>query len=503
MNIQQAKEQIKDAIAAYLTRDEMGNYIVPTERQRPIFLLGPPGIGKTAIMAQIADEMNINLVSYSMTHHTRQSALGLPFILQKTFDGEEYAVSEYTMSEIIASVYEKMEETGIREGILFLDEINCVSETLTPSILQFLQYKTFGRHRIPDGWVIATAGNPPEYNRAVREFDVAIQDRMKQMTIEPDVEAWKRYALEMRMHPAVIGYLNLKKDDFYHIETTVSGISFVTARGWEDLSQMLILYEKNGFSVDDNLVGQYLRNAKIAKEFAVYYHLFVKYRDQYQVDRILEGDVPADVLTQVKTAAFDERLSLVELLADSVTADMKAVLEKGRLLQELEGHIRNTVQQHPGHEASSLRETAGQITRRARTAGREKALHAAGLSALLEDCAQKFDDPGEGLEAVKNAVREKRRELQEAADRASSRLSHVFSFCADAFGVESQEMLILVTELTVNRYSAGFIGKYGSAEYDTYSRRLMLADRRDSLLAEAEKLSARESSASPAPTPFR
>lgn len=53
------------------------------------------------------------------------------------------------MSEIIASVYEAMEATGRREGILFLDEINCVSETLTPAMLQFLQYKIFGRHAVP------------------------------------------------------------------------------------------------------------------------------------------------------------------------------------------------------------------------------------------------------------------------------------------------------------------------------------------------------------------
>ena len=54
-------------------------------------------------------------------------------------------MSEYTMSEIIASVYEMMEKSGKKEGILFLDEINCVSETLAPSMLQFLQYKTFGK----------------------------------------------------------------------------------------------------------------------------------------------------------------------------------------------------------------------------------------------------------------------------------------------------------------------------------------------------------------------
>ena len=140
MNIKQAKEQIKNAMTAYFTKDEFGNYIIPIEAQRPVFLMGPPGIGKTAIMQQIAEELGVGLVSYSMTHHTRQSALGLPFIVKKTYGGKEYEVSEYTMSEIIASVYDMIEVTGLKEGILFLDEINCVSETLAPAMLQFLQY---------------------------------------------------------------------------------------------------------------------------------------------------------------------------------------------------------------------------------------------------------------------------------------------------------------------------------------------------------------------------
>ena len=156
MNIKEAKEQIKNAMTAYFTKDEFGSYAVPVEKQRPVFLMGPPGIGKTAIMEQIAQELDVCLVSYSMTHHTRQSALGLPFIEKKVFNRKEYQVSEYTMSEIIASVYETMEATGKKEGILFLDEINCVSETLAPSMLQFLQYKIFGRHRVPEGWIVVT-----------------------------------------------------------------------------------------------------------------------------------------------------------------------------------------------------------------------------------------------------------------------------------------------------------------------------------------------------------
>ena len=130
MNIAQAKEQIEYAMKAYFTKNEFGDYKIPVEKQRPVFLMGPPGIGKTAIMEQIASELGVGLVSYSMTHHTRQSALGLPYITDQEFEGAHYQLSQYTMSEIIGAIYQLMKETGIREGILFLDEINCVSENV-------------------------------------------------------------------------------------------------------------------------------------------------------------------------------------------------------------------------------------------------------------------------------------------------------------------------------------------------------------------------------------
>lgn len=108
MNIRQAKQQIERSMKAYFAKDEFGEYRLSINRQRPVFLIGAPGIGKTAIMEQIAQELEVGFVAYSMTHHTRQSALGLPFISHRTYGGEEYDVSEYTMSEIIASVYETM-----------------------------------------------------------------------------------------------------------------------------------------------------------------------------------------------------------------------------------------------------------------------------------------------------------------------------------------------------------------------------------------------------------
>ncbi|MDE6748366.1 MAG: AAA family ATPase, partial [Lachnospiraceae bacterium] len=340
MNIKQAKEYIKDSVKLYLKKDEDGEYRIPVVRQRPIFMLGAPGIGKTAVMEQIAQELGIAIVSYSMTHHTRQSALGLPFIAHKEYEGLAYDVSEYTMSEIIASIYDVMRESGIREGILFLDEINCVSETLAPSMLQFLQYKTFGRHKVPEGWVIVTAGNPPEYNKSVREFDIVTLDRMKILEVEADYEVWKEYAKEKNLHTAIVNYLDLKKEDFYLVETTVKGKSYITARGWEDLSAMMLLYEEEGMKVEESLVEQYIRNTRVVKEFCAYYDLYQKYKKDYSIEDILMGQPSAKAGERARKADFDERLSLMGMLIDYVQHEIRENMEKFDYINNILVHMK-------------------------------------------------------------------------------------------------------------------------------------------------------------------
>ena len=102
MNILRAKKEIINTVKAYLAKDADGTYLIPSVHQRPILLMGPPGIGKTAIMEQAASECGIALVSYTITHHTRQSAIGLPFLTKRNYGGIEHTITEYTMSEIIA-----------------------------------------------------------------------------------------------------------------------------------------------------------------------------------------------------------------------------------------------------------------------------------------------------------------------------------------------------------------------------------------------------------------
>ena len=496
MNIAQAKQQIKHAMRAYFTKDEFGNYRIPIEKQRPVFLIGPPGIGKTAIMEQIASELGVGLVSYSMTHHTRQSALGLPYITTKEYGGKAYQVSEYTMSEIIGSVYDLMRETGKTEGILFLDEINCVSETLAPCMLQFLQYKVFGQHRVPQGWILVTAGNPPEYNKSVRDFDIVTWDRLKRIDVEPDYEVWKAYARSKGVHPAVMTYLAARKKDFFKVENAADGKRFVTARGWDDLSEMIKLYEENEIAVDEHLIAQYLQDRRTARDFALYYDLFNKYRSDYRIDAILEGEINEAIVLRAQRAQMDERLSVLGLLFDAVTAKLKAVCETENVLEKLTGSLRalkgsqdsmtqaldDTIQDYvkemeAGKRSSSLSAQAQrEILRVIRTLESFRAQ----LLALPAEKAQEFDRVRQMFALEVNALRTD-------AAKAGQALEHAFRFCEKAFE-EGDEVLIFVTELTADYSSARFIGHYGCESYYMHNKELQFEERQTEIAKRIDQM---------------
>lgn len=497
MNIKEAKEQIKNAISAYLEKDELGEYVIPAERQRPIFLLGAPGIGKTAIISQITADLNIGLVNYSMTHHTRQSALGLPFIEKKVFDGKEYSISEYTMSEIIASVYELMEKTGVKEGILFLDEINCVSETLSPVMLQFLQYKTFGCHKVPAGWIVVTAGNPPEYNKSVREFDIATWDRLKKIEIEPDFDTWKEYAINMHTHPAIISYLENKRDCFYKIESTPSGKQFVTARGWSDLSDIMRIYEQKGIRIDENLIKQYLQNSVVSKNFALFYDLFVKYKADYPIDKILSGNAADETYNKLKKAQFDERIALLDLLLSNIGDTIGQILKKESVLLELRQQIQQfqktcscSLKKPVDVFVSQIDEIVNKIQRKnmASTITSEKRKVAMSVVAIMKQCIN--DLPGDNddvLEKIKTVYYDELAKFKKKVASAQAEMTNAFAFLEKAFG-NGQEMLIFVTGLTINKDVARFIGKYGCEKYYEYNKRLLIYERQNEIVSKIDEL---------------
>ena len=495
MNIDEAKVEVKNAVRAYLEKDEVGQYEIPVERQRPILLMGPPGIGKTAVMEQIAHELGIGLVSYTITHHTRQSAIGLPKITEKSFGGKEYSVTEYTMSEIIGAVYEQIEKSGVKEGILFLDEINCVSETLAPTMLQFLQYKTFGSHKLPEGYIIVTAGNPPQYNKSVRDFDIVTLDRVRQINIEEDFEAWKDYAYKAGVHGSILAYLEIKKDNFYNISTDVNGRSFVTARGWEDLSRIIKVYEKLGIGVDENLTAQYLQNKEIARDFATYYELYRRYNELYKIPDILEGRFPEDKET-LRKGSFDEKLSIIGLLSDKLMEEFRDYAQDEAVQKELFeiikaagnalGNDTDSVREYLENTASSMEKeieeqlSIGMISREDE---RIKRLTVSYLRELVEKLTL---TDGDQFEEAKKWFKEREDARQARIVETGRHLTNSFEFLEQTFGDKeslsgSQEMVIFLTELSSAYHSLKFVRETGNDAYYKYNKLLLLNDRKQEL----------------------
>lgn len=482
MNIKEAKEEIVRSVKIYLDKDEFGEYNIPYMKQRPIFMIGAPGIGKTAIMEQIASELDIALVSYSMTHHTRQSALGLPFIEEKQYDGKLVKVSEYTMSEIIASVYQVMEESGKREGILFLDEINCLSETLAPAMLLFLQYKTFGNKRLPEGWVIVTAGNPPQYNKSVKEFDVATLDRLKCFTIEENFGIWKSYAYQRGIHAAIITFLEINPKWFYSIRTTVDGVQYVTARGWEDLSLAISIYEKKHFDVNRNLIIQYITDTNIAGKFSIYYDLFKKYKSDYNVEDILNGIVQEELLERVRKAGFDERISLLGLILENLNWQFDIVVHQEMILEQVVKILR-LAKKEPDIVQFLDRNCANiqaklHSAEAANSLNDNKKRECRDVIAMLKEYAvecSKTDDSKKQFQLIKKRFDALVKKHQNNVEEVQNHLENAFKFLTQAWE-NGQEIILFMTELTANADSMHFIELWGSESYFKYNQDLLIYD---------------------------
>lgn len=449
MNIKEAKQEIINTVKAYLCKNAEGEYRIPAIRQRPVLLMGPPGIGKTQIMEQIASECGIGLVSYTITHHTRQSAVGLPMIKTEEFDGKEYSVTEYTMSEIISGVYKAVKEQGHREGILFIDEINCVSETLIPTMLQFLQCKTFGNQKVPDGWIIVAAGNPPEFNRSVREFDMVTYDRLRVINIDADLEVWREYARECEIHNAILSYLDIRPQNFYSVMADVDGLKFVTARGWEDMSSLMYVYEELGISINAGVVGEFLHNEDIAEDFAAYYVLYNKYRDDYGINNILAGNATSDIYRRMINADYDERLTVVNLLLDTLNKHFKYAAELKADTDSWYKSIKEKIK--AGEDEGVIDKEKAEFSKQA-----EK------LDSVEEQTLAKLENAFDFLEGSKQEISK------------------------EDIGKLDQEMLIFVTGLTTGKESSSFLLVNPCDRYKSYSAMYLKGGRRNQLLKEME-----------------
>ena len=302
---------------------------------------------------------------------------------------------------------------------------------------------------------------------------------------------------EKGVHPAVLTYLDIKKSDFYSIKTTVDGKSFVTARGWDDLSQMIKLYEMNNLTVDEKLISQYIQDARIARDFAIYYDLFLKYKSDYQVDSILDGKATSEIIKRAENSKFDERISLIGLLLDAASYDAKEVMaEDMRFAKLMDAAKKVSTASSPEEMVLSIDRInnkyegtldsgvkSGSISKDAQKELKKLIGILDGWKASVS-CASSKND---ALVIIKKEFEKAHKSLKKNSDRAKARLSNLFKFIDEVFP-SGQEMLIVVTELTQNQITSGFISKYGCEEYFKHNKDLLLHDRQKEIEKEIKAL---------------
>ena len=313
---------------------------------------------------------------------------------------------------------------------------------------------------------------------------------------EADYETWKEYAINAHIHPVVTSYLNIKPSHFYHISTTVDGKSFVTARGWEDLSQMIILYEMNNIEVDNHLMSQYLQDEKIAKDFAHYYQLFHKYQSDYEVEQILKGTCHEDIKTRAKQAKFDERLSLISL----IMSQLDDIVSKTVTLEETIRQVIHDVKQVPQTKdrMAYILPIQTQIETYQTILKQKESAHALSsqelnktnnMISMLQQCIDMIKvhpDQAPAL-SVKSYLQMQLSKLKNENEISQNALQNSFTFFEEVFQ-EGQEILILVTEMTLNQTISKYIYTHGCPQYFKYNKQLLFKDKQNELLEKIDAM---------------
>ena len=302
--------------------------------------------------------------------------------------------------------------------------------------------------------------------------------------------------MKVGIHPAVRAYLDVRRQYFCRIETTVDGKLFATPRGWEDLSELVTVYERLGRVADRDVVSEYIQFPKIAKDFANYLELYHKYQNDYQVPEILKGAIPPGAIEKLEKAAFDERISVVSLLLSGLNEQFRTVSRTAEMLELRMKKLRElrqsgafeTTQTAVGEEAPALQRFAGMLEE-----FRQEQAHLAESGLLSRQEQRTYRETERALEQDLQALRREgisdgsavwewlREQFGADSDRyevqveqAGQALEHAFNFMEAAFA-NGQEMVLFVTELNTGYYSVRFLQEYECERYYQYNENLLFA----------------------------
>ena len=201
------------------------------KKQRPIFIWGPPGIGKSEVVHQIGDEYKKSLViDIRLSLWEPTDIKGIP-----SFDAVQgrmvWAPPVALPDEATAKKHDII--------ILFMDEMNSAPPAVQAAAYQLILNRRVGTYHLPKNVVIVAAGNREADKGVTYRMPAPLANRFVHLEMKVDFDDWFSWASENRLHQDVVGYISFSKKDLYDFDPKSPSRSFATPRSWSFVSELL------------------------------------------------------------------------------------------------------------------------------------------------------------------------------------------------------------------------------------------------------------------------
>jgi hypothetical protein len=232
--------------------------------KRPVFLWGPPGIGKSEVVSEITEELGGFMIDLRMAQMEPTDIRGIPFF-NKDIGKMDWAPPVDLPDEDLASQYPIV--------VLFLDEMNSAAPAVQAAGYQLILNRRVGKYKLPDNVVIVAAGNRDSDKGVTYRMPMPLANRFLHIEMRPDFASWQNWAVNKGIHKDVVGYLSFAKQDLYDFDSKSSSRAFATPRTWCFVSDLLndeeetdsdTLFNLVAGSVGEGLAVKFMAHRKVA-----------------------------------------------------------------------------------------------------------------------------------------------------------------------------------------------------------------------------------------------
>jgi SpoVK/Ycf46/Vps4 family AAA+-type ATPase len=201
------------------------------KNKRPIFLWGPPGIGKSDIIKQLGAELDAHVIDVRLSLWEPTDIKGIPY-----FDSNSNKMVWAPPSELPDAEMAKQH----KQIILFMDEMNSAAPSVQAAAYQLVLNRRVGTYQLPDNVVMVAAGNRETDKGVTYRMPAPLANRFVHLEMTVDWEDWNEWAVENRIHKDVVGFLTFSKKDLYDFDPKSASRAFATPRSWSFVSELLV-----------------------------------------------------------------------------------------------------------------------------------------------------------------------------------------------------------------------------------------------------------------------